>query len=81
MAVVTSIVPGLLSCWYVSGVPQRGQNVRTTGVDDRKNVGSPDTKVKAVAGTTIQATEGAPAARLQERQWQMLCASGKPVIR
>jgi len=56
-------------------VPQLPQNVRTTGGDDWKRFGSPDTNANWLAGKTAQATDGAPLAKRQLWQWQSARAS------
>jgi hypothetical protein len=63
-----SIVSGLSSCWYVSGVPHFRQNVLTTDGEDRNLSGSPLIKAKWLRSTTIHATDGAPAASRHDRQ-------------
>jgi hypothetical protein len=56
----------------VSGVPQRGQKVRSAWSDDEKHAGSPEISVNALVGTENHATNGAPLVRLQIEQWQFV---------
>src|SRR5438552_9994297 len=52
----------------VSGVPQRPQNVRRTGGEDRKIVGSPARKETSLDRNVTHASDGAPLARRHVRQ-------------
>jgi hypothetical protein len=63
-----SIVSGSESCRYVSGVPQRPQNVRTTGREDRKEAGGAALNEKSLDRNVTHATDGAPLARRHVRQ-------------
>jgi hypothetical protein len=47
----------------VSGVPQRGQNVRVPCSEEEKALGSPDISVNAFDGTLNHVTKGAPLVR------------------
>lgn len=66
--VVTSISSGARVDSNVSGVPQRGQNVRVPCADDRKLFGAPDTKAKSARRTVNQVTKGAALVRRQMEQ-------------
>jgi hypothetical protein len=70
--VVTSTSSGNRDDRNVSGVPQRGQNVRAPWFDERKLLGSPATNRNPSAGTVIHATKGAPLTRRQIEQWQLV---------
>lgn len=66
--VVTSISSGDRDEAKVSGVPQRGQKVRTPCAEERRLAGSPDTKRNPDLGTLNHATKGAPLMRRQIEQ-------------
>jgi hypothetical protein len=67
------------SDWKVSGVPQRGQNVRVPCSEDPKLVGAPEVKRSSVTGTVNHATTGAPLVRRQMEQWQNVSEDGFPL--
>jgi len=75
---VTSSSSGLCVDWKVTGVPQRGQNVRVPWSDERKVAGSPARNVKSARLTVNQATKGAPLVRRQIEQWQFVSWNGAP---
>jgi len=62
----------------VSGVPQSGQNERTTCVEDLNSFGRPLVKWKPLPGNVTQATTGAAATRLQVWQWQTMVLEHAP---
>ncbi len=78
---VTSTDSGSLRRWYVNGLPQRPQNVRTTSGEDRKLCGSCPRKRNWLASALTHATAGAEAAFLQLRQWHTPGDDGDPLIR
>ena len=74
--IVTSIASGLRVDVKVSGVPQRGQNVRSPCSEDRNRAGSPATNAKSPRRTLNHATNGAPLVRRQIVQWQFVSSNG-----
>jgi hypothetical protein len=60
----------------VSGVPQRGQNVRVACAVERIEAGSPATKLNVVRGTLNQETKAAPLSLRQIEQWQLVALYG-----
>ena len=78
---VTSISSGLCADSKVSGVPQRGQNVRVPWADDRKDAGAPARNAKSARLTLNHATNGAPLVRRQIEQWQFVSSNGRPPAR
>jgi hypothetical protein len=79
--VVTSISPGVCVERKVSGVPQRGQNVRVPCTDDRWVAGFPATTWNDATGIVNQATKGAPLVRRQMLQWQHVASLAAPPAR
>jgi hypothetical protein len=81
VAVVMSMESGREVLWYVSGVPHMPQNLRVTPGEEPKLAGRPRRKPKSQERNTAHATDGAPLARRQDRQWQSVSAVGSPVAR
>jgi hypothetical protein len=62
-------------------VPHSEQNLRRTGSDERISAGLPRISSKFSAVNVTQATTGAPATRLQLRQWQIMLFVGTSLAR
>jgi hypothetical protein len=79
VAVVTSIDSARDACCQVSDVPQMPQKERVTPGDEANWIGVPEVNRNASPGKTAHASDGAPAASRQERQWHKVRANASPV--
>jgi hypothetical protein len=76
--VVTSSSSGKRVELNVSGVPQRGQNVRVPWSEERIVLGWPARNRNVDLATVNQVTKGAPLTLLQIEQWQFVSLLGAP---